>query len=502
MFQSLGDKLGSVFTKLGRKGRLSENDVKDALREIRIALLEADVALPVVKDFIASVSVRATGSEVLKSIKPDQMIVKIVNDALVHILGSDEIAINLKAQPPVPILMLGLQGVGKTTTTAKLAKYLTAKQKKKVLMASLDVKRPAAQEQLAVLGTQAVIETLPIVKGESPKKITKRAMKVARTEGYDVVILDSAGRLHLDDELMQEMKDVAEIAKPHETLLVADAMMGQDSVNTAQAFNDKIGITGIVLTRVDGDARGGAALSMKAVTGCPIKFVGLGEKLENFDVFDPKRIADSILGKGDIVGLVEKAAEVIEQDEAERLTKKMMSGKFDLDDMAAQMRQIRKLSGASGGLSGLLSMMPGIGKMAKQLKNANMDEKEIIHKEAIISSMTPHERKNPNIIKAKRKERIAKGSGTSVQVINKLLKQHMEMGRMMKKFNKMGGMKNLAGMMGGGAGGAGVDPSSAGASASAGGMSPDLNKALAQLGKGGGAGLPDLPPDLLKGFKF
>ncbi|MHA1539854.1 MAG: signal recognition particle protein [Alphaproteobacteria bacterium] len=498
MFQSLGDKLGNVFTKLGRKGRLSENDVKDALREIRVALLEADVALPVVKDFIASVSVRATGAEVLKSIKPDQMIVKIVHDALVHVLGSEdaETGLSLKAQPPVPVLMLGLQGVGKTTTTAKLAKYLTGKQKKKVLMASLDVKRPAAQEQLAVLGEQAVVATLPIIKGESPQKITKRAMKVAKTEGYDVVILDSAGRLHLDDELMQEMKDVADIAKPHETLLVADAMMGQDAVITAQAFHDKIGLTGIVLTRVDGDARGGAALSMKAVTGCPIKFVGLGEKLENLDVFDPTRVADRILGKGDVVGLVEKAAEVIEQDEAERLAKKMMSGKFDLEDMAAQLRQIRKLSGASGGLGALLGMMPGIGKMAKQLKNANMDEKEIIHKEAIISSMTSHERKNPNIIKARRKERIAKGSGTSVQVINKLLKQHLEMGKMMKQFNKMGGMKNLAGMMGGAAG---AGPSAA--AGAAGGMSPDLSKALSQLGKGG-ADMPDLPPDLLKNFKF
>ncbi len=434
MFESLSGRLGEIFERLTKRGALGEDDVETALREVRVALLEADVALPVVKDFIEKVRERAVGHEVLKSVAPGQQVVKIVNDHLVEMLGEEASELELKAAPPAAILMVGLQGSGKTTSSAKIGLRLKDRAKKKVLMASLDVRRPAAREQLAQLGVQAGIDTLPIVSGEPPLAIAKRAMQKARLEAYDVVLLDTAGRLHIDQELMAEVAEVSGAVNPAETLLVADAMTGQDAVNIAREFNEKIGVTGIVLTRVDGDARGGAALSMRAVTGRPIKLIGTGETLDALEAFHPERIAGRILGMGDVVGLVEKAAETIEREEAEKLARKIQKGKFDLDDMAKQLGQIRKM----GGVDGLVGMLPGIGKMKKQMAEANVDPKILSRQEAIISSMTPRERRAPKIIHASRKRRIAAGSGTSVQDVNRLLKQHLEMSKMMKRVGKMG----------------------------------------------------------------
>jgi signal recognition particle subunit SRP54 len=434
MFESLSQRLGDVFDRLTRRGALSEADVDAALREVRIALLEADVALPVVKDFIAAVREKAVGEAVVKSVTPGQMVIKIVHDHLVETLGTAAEGLNLRAAAPVPILMVGLQGSGKTTTTAKIARRLKEREKKKVLMASLDTRRPAAQEQLAILGIQADVATLPIVPGEPPVAIAKRAIMAGRLEGYDVVMLDTAGRLHIDDELMAEVVAVRDATGPAETLLVADAMTGQDAVNVAQSFNERVGVTGIVLTRVDGDARGGAALSMRAVTGRPIKLIGVGEKLDALEDFHPDRIAGRILGMGDVVSLVEKAAETIEQEEAEKLARKMQKGEFDLDDLAKQLEQLGKM----GGLGDILNMLPGIGKMQKQLAASRVDDKMITRQRAILSSMTKTERKKPELIKASRKQRIAAGSGTSVQEVNKLLKNHQEMARMMKQMSKLG----------------------------------------------------------------
>ena len=434
MFENLTTRLGAVFDKLTRRGALSEGDVDAALREVRVALLEADVALPVVKDFLTAVREKAVGQDVLKSVTPGQMVIKIVHDHLVEMLGGTSVPINLAANPPVPILMVGLQGSGKTTSTAKLGLWLSQRQKKKVLMASLDVRRPAAQEQLAVLGIQANVATLPIVPGEPPVAIAKRAIQTGQLEAYDVVLLDSAGRLHVDDEMMAEAAAVHAAAKPVETLLVADAMTGQDAVNVAQSFHARLNLTGIVLTRVDGDARGGAALSMRSVTGCPIKLIGSGEKLDALEAFHPDRIAGRILGMGDVVSLVEKAAETIEEEDAKRLAAKIEKGQFDLDDMAKQLRQMRKM----GGLEGLLGMLPGVAKVKKQLAQANVDESMLKRHEAIISSMTKGERKRPEIIKASRRQRIATGSGTSVQEVNRLLKQFFETQKMMKRVTKLG----------------------------------------------------------------
>ncbi len=434
MFESLSSKLGEVFDRLRKRGALTEADVDAALREVRVALLEADVALPVVKDFMAGVRLRAIGAEVVKSVTPGQMVVKIVHDHLVETLGESAAEINLRANPPVPVLMVGLQGSGKTTTTAKLALRLKNREKKKVLMASLDTRRPAAQEQLAVLGTQTETATLPIVPGQGPVEIARRAMETGSREGYDIVLLDTAGRLAIDDELMGEAAAVRDAVNPAETLLVVDAMTGQDAVNTARAFNEKIGVSGIVLTRVDGDARGGAALSMRAVTGKPIKFIGLGEKLDALDVFHPDRIASRILGMGDIVGLVEKAAETVERDEAEKLARKVQKGEFDFDDMASQLKQLRKM----GGLSSVMNLLPGIGKMKQQLANTKIDDKLVKRQEAIISSMTKKERRDAKLLNASRKRRIAAGSGTSVEEINRLVKQYLEMQRMMKQVSKLG----------------------------------------------------------------
>ncbi|MGE5515520.1 MAG: signal recognition particle protein [Bacteroidota bacterium] len=433
MFESLSQRLSAVFDKLTGRGALSEVDVTEALREVRVALLEADVALPVVKDFVARVKERAVGQDVVKSVSPGQMVVKIVHDELIATLGTEGVELNLNAVPPAVILMVGLQGSGKTTTSGKLAIRLK-KDKKKVLLASLDVYRPAAQQQLQILAGQADVGSLPIVMGEMPVAITKRALDVGRKEGYDVVILDTAGRLHIDQELMAEVAAVRDVAKPVETLLVTDAMIGQDAVTLAREFNEKVGVTGIVLTRVDGDARGGAALSMRAVTGRPIKFLGMGEKLDALEVFHPDRIAGRILGMGDVVSLVEKAMENVDQEEAEKLAKRIEKGKFDLNDMLSQFKQVEKM----GDLKGILGMMPGIGKMAAQLKDAKIDNKVVGRQKAIILSMTASERRNPDLIKASRKKRIASGAGVSVQDVNKLLKQHQQMADVMKKVGKLG----------------------------------------------------------------
>ena len=439
MFDSLSNRLNEVFDRLRGRGALTEDDVGAALREIRIALLEADVALPVVRDFVAGVREKAVGQDVLRSVTPGQMVVKIVHDHLVEVLGGGDTAvrgdgIDLNAPPPVGIMLVGLQGSGKTTTAAKIALRLKNRERKKVLMASLDVQRPAAQEQLAQLGRQIGVTTLPIVAGERPVAITRRALDVARREGYDAVMYDTAGRLHVNEELMLEVAAVREAANPHQTLLVADAMTGQDAVNVAKAFGERAGITGIVLTRVDGDARGGAALSMRAITGKPLILLGTGEKIDALEAFHPDRIAGRILGMGDVVSLVERAAETADRDEAERLAAKMQKGNFDLDDLAAQLRQLRRM----GGMGGIMGMLPGIGKIKKQLDAANIDESIIKRQEAILSSMTKRERKNPKLINGSRRRRIAAGSGTEVQDINRLLKQYQDMAGMMKRMQKLG----------------------------------------------------------------
>ena len=451
MFDSLTDRLGDVFDRLRRHGALSEADVGAAMREIRVALLEADVALPVVRDFISSVREKALGQEVLRSVTPAQMVVKIVHDHLVEVLGGGADlradGLDLNAPSPVGIMLVGLQGSGKTTTAGKIANRLKQRDRKKVLLASLDVQRPAAQEQLAVLGRQIGVASLPVVPGEQPVAITRRALETGRTEGYDVVILDTAGRLHINEELMLEVAAVGAEARQHQTLLVADAMTGQDAVNLAKAFGERAAITGIVLTRVDGDARGGAALSMRAITGKPIVFIGTGERIGALEPFHAERIAGRILGMGDVVSLVEKAAETIDRDEAEKLAAKMAKGNFDLDDLAGQLRQIRRM----GGMGGMLSMLPGVGKLKKQLGEADIDEGIVKRQEAIISSMTKNERRNPMLLNGSRRRRIAGGSGTSVQEINRLLKQYRDMADMMKKMKKLGpkGLQRhgLAGLM-------------------------------------------------------
>ena len=435
MFEALSDKLTGVFDRLRGRGTLNELDVAEALREVRLALLDADVALPVVRDFITKVRDRAIGVEVLHSVSPGQQVVKIVNDVMIEALGgAGAVPINLAAVAPVPILLVGLQGSGKTTTAGKLALRFRDRLKKKILLASLDTQRPAAQLQLQQLAEQARVPSLPIIPGQTPVQIAQRAMDTARREGYDIVLLDTAGRLSIDEVLMAEVKEIRAATNPAETLLVVDAMTGQDAVNTAKAFHDALGITGIVMTRMDGDARGGAALSMRAITGAPIKLIGTGEKQDALEDFHPERVAGRILGMGDIVGLVEKASETIDQEEAEKLAAKMMRGKFDLEDFAAQLRQIQKM----GSLSGILGMLPGVGKIKQQLENADIDNKVLKRQAAIIGSMTMKERRLPDIIKASRKKRIAAGSGTSVQEVNKLLKQFDDMTTVMKRMNKMG----------------------------------------------------------------
>ena len=435
MFDALSDKFSGIFDGLRKRGALSEGDVTEALREVRLAMLDADVALPVVKDFVARIRERALGAEVLSAVSPGQQVAKIVNDALVEALGGEgAVPLNLAAAAPVPILMVGLQGSGKTTTAGKLALRLASREKKRVLLASLDTQRPAAQLQLAQLAERAGVASLPIVAGQTPVQIARRAMEAGRREGYDVVILDTAGRLSIDQALMNEVREIREATNPAETLLVVDAMTGQDAVQTARAFNETVGVTGIVLTRMDGDARGGAALSMRQVTGAPIKFSGSGEKIDALEEFHPERVAGRILGLGDIVGLVERASETIDQAEAEKLAKKMMRGVFTLEDYAAQLRQISKM----GSISSILGMLPGMGQMKQQIEAANIDTTVFKRQQSIIGSMTVKERCTPEIIKASRKKRIAAGSGVTVQEVNKLLKQFDDMGTMMKRMGKLG----------------------------------------------------------------
>lgn len=441
MFDSLSEKLGGVFSKLRGKASLSENDVMAVSREIRIALLEADVALPVVKDFIATIKDRAVGQDVVKGVNPAQQVIKIVHDALVEMLGSESADLKF-ATAPCAYLMVGLQGSGKTTSTAKISKILGEKHNKKVLMASLDVYRPAAQEQLKILGEQTEIDTLPIVEGQKPVDIAKRAMDEGRKGGYDVVMLDTAGRLSIDEELMQEVENIKKATNPVETLLVADAMTGQDAVNTAKTFDERVSITGIMLTRVDGDARGGAAMSMKAVTGKPIKLIGVGEKWTEIEPFHPERVAGRILGMGDVVSLVEKAVETVDQAEAEKMAKKFKKGKFDFNDLLSQIRQMNKM----GGMGSLMKLMPGLSGMAGKLEEAGFDESIIKKQEAIIQSMTPREREKPELMNGSRKKRIAAGSGTTVQDINALVKQQKQMQVMMKRMRKMG-KGQMMGMM-------------------------------------------------------
>jgi signal recognition particle subunit SRP54 len=481
MFDSLSERLGTILDRLTRRGALSEADVDAALREVRRALLEADVALDVVRAFIDRVKTHAVGVDVIKSVTPGQMVVKIVHDQLIETLGSQSEPVDLNAPAPIPIMLVGLQGSGKTTTAAKLAKRLSEQARRKVLMASLDVRRPAAMEQLAVLGRQVVIDTLPIVAGQQPPQIAQRALQAGRLGGYDVVILDTAGRTTLDEAMMAEAAEVKRAANPHEVLLVADALTGQDAVTLARSFNERVGLTGIVLTRIDGDGRGGAALSMRAVTGKPIKLMGTGEQIDAIEDFHPARIADRILGMGDIVTLVEKAAATIDAEKAARAAERMRKGAFDLSDLREQLVSMQDM----GGVTGLMGMLPGIAKMKNQLAAANLDEGVLKRQIAIIDSMTPKERRNPDVLKASRKKRIAAGSGTKVEEINRMLKMHRSMGDFMKAMGagkKRGPMAGLANMLGLG-----------------GGMpSPEEMQKLAEKMPGGISGLPGggLPPGI------
>ena len=488
MFDKLSDRLGGVFDRLRGRGALNEADVREAMREVRVALLEADVALPVVREFVDKVTEQAVGAQVLKSVTPGQQVVKIVNDALVDMLGAEQSDLDLAVAPPAIIMMVGLQGSGKTTTTAKVAKLLKAKQGKKVLMASLDVNRPAAQEQLATLGTQTDVATLPIVQGQQPVDIAKRAMQAAKLQGFDVLMLDTAGRLHIDQQLMDEMRAVAKVSTPQEILLVVDSLTGQDAVNVAKSFGEQVDLTGVVLTRMDGDARGGAALSMRAITGKPIKFAGVGEKLDAIEAFNPSRVAGRILGMGDVVGLVERAAEIVDKEDADKLAAKMAKGQFDMNDLRTQFRQMNKM----GGLGALAGMMLGMKKAQAAMAQSGMNDKLLVHMDAIIGSMTPKERAKPELLNAKRKIRIAKGSGTTVQDVNKLIKMHQEMSTAMKRIRKMGGLKGLAAMFGKGGGDlggamegmhglpSGSMPNLPGMGAGAGGLPPDLARLLSK----------------------
>jgi signal recognition particle subunit SRP54 len=487
MFESLSERLSGVFDRLTKQGALSEDDVKTALREVRVALLEADVSLPVARDFVTAVQAKATGQAVTKSITPGQQVVKIVHDELVSVLTGAEDPGALKIDnPPAPILMVGLQGSGKTTTTAKLAKRLKEREGKRVLMASLDTNRPAAMEQLQILGAQIGVDTLPIVKGETPVQIAKRAKTQASLGGYDVYMLDTAGRLHIDAELIQQAADVRDVVKPRETLLVVDGLTGQDAVNVATEFDAKIGVTGVVLTRMDGDGRGGAALSMRAVTGKPIRFVGLGEKMDAIETFEPSRIAGRILGMGDIVALVEKAQATIEAEQAEKMMKRFQKGRFNMNDLKMQLEQMLKM----GGMESMMGMLPGMAKASKQMSAAGLDDTMLKRQIALINSMTKKERANPDLMQASRKKRVAAGAGLEVSELNRLLKQQKQMADMMKKMGKMGkgGMlkQMMKGMMGKG-----------------GGM-PDINDpaALEEAAKAMGAKLPGNLPGLGGGMQL
>jgi len=495
VFDTLNERLSSVFDRLAGRGVLTEKDVDEALREVRVALLEADVALPVVKDFITRAKERATGEEVIRSVKPADMVVKITYDGLVEMLGGDEPEpLNLNANPPVVILMAGLQGSGKTTTAGKLALRLTRTDRKKVMLASLDVRRPAAMEQLAMLAEQAGVASLPIVQGQMPADITRRALQAAKLQGFDVLILDTAGRTTIDEAMMAEAAEVARIAQPTETILVADSLTGQDAVRTARAFHERLPLTGLILTRADGDARGGAMLSMRAVTGLPIKFLGAGEKIDQLDAFDARRVAGRILGQGDVIALVEKAAQEVDQAEAERMARKLAKGKFDLDDLYNQLNQMKRM----GGMEGIMGLLPGVAKMKSQIAEAGINDKMITRQQAIISSMTKAERKKPDILNASRKRRIAAGAGVDVAEINRVLKQHRQMADAVKAMSKQGGkgFAQFARMLGmGGPGSGGGMPDMARLKALGGGKMPDISpeELEAQMKKlTGGQGLPGL----------
>jgi len=494
MFEALNERLTGVFDRITGRGALSEKDVSEAMREVRVALLEADVALPVVKDFIAFATEKATGEEVIRSVRPADQVIKIVYDGLVEMLGGEEpTPLNLNAAPPAVLLMAGLQGSGKTTTSAKLALRLTRFDRKKVMMASLDTRRPAAMEQLAQLGTQIEVAVLPIVAGESAVQITRRALTSAKLQGFDVLILDTAGRITLDEGLMNEVAEVAAIASPVETLLVADSLTGQDAVRTARAFHERLPLTGLILTRADGDGRGGAMLSMRAVTGLPIKYMGSGEKVDALEVFDARRVAGRILGQGDIVALVEKAATELDQAKAEAMAKKLAKGQFDLNDLAAQLQQMKKM----GGLQGIMGMLPGVAKMKAQMAEQNIDDRMILRQEAIISSMTRAERRKPDLLNASRKKRVAAGAGVEVQDINRLLKQHRQMADMVKSLSRggRGNLQKMAAMMGGMPGMPGGGGGMGGGIPGMGG--PDLSR-LKSLG---GGRMPEPSEDEIKALQ-
>ena len=503
MFDTLGERLTGVFDRLTGRGVLSEKDVDEALREVRVALLEADVALPVVRDFVTKAKERATGEDVIRAIKPADQVVKIVFDGLVEMLGGDEPEeLNFNTAPPAVILMAGLQGSGKTTTAGKLALRLTKTLRKKVMMASLDTRRPAAMEQLAVLAKQAEVDCLPIMAGQSAPDIARRALSAARLGGYDVLILDTAGRTTLDEAMMAEAAEIARISNPTETLLVADALTGQDAVRTAKAFHDRLPLTGLILTRTDGDSRGGAALSMRAVTGLPIKFLGSGERIDALDAFDARRVAGRILGQGDVISLVERAIQDVDAVKAEAMAKRLAKGKFDLEDMAEQFRQMRRM----GGMEGLMGMLPGVQKIKKQLSEADMSDRMLKRQEAIISSMTRVERKKPDILQASRKRRIAAGAGVEVSEVNRLLKQHRQMSDAFKMMSRQGGkgFARMAGMLGMGAPGGGM-----GGGGMPAGMPQPTEADLERLkalgagklpGLGGGGGLPGLGGGALRGL--
>ncbi|MDP3176240.1 MAG: signal recognition particle protein [Phenylobacterium sp.] len=497
MFDGLTERLTGVFDRLSGRGVLSDKDIDEVLREVRVALLEADVALPVVRDFIAKAKERASGEIVIRSVRPADQVVKITYDGLVEMLGGDATEeLNLSLNPPSVILMAGLQGSGKTTTAGKLALKLS-KDRKKVLLASLDTRRPAAMQQLAMLATQAGVDSLPIVAGQSAPDIARRALQAAKLQGFDVLILDTAGRTTLDEAMMAEAAEIARIGNPSETLLVADSLTGQDAVRTAKAFHERLPLTGLVLTRADGDGRGGAALSMRAVTGLPIKFLGVSEKIDGLDVFDARRVAGRILGQGDVVALVERAVQDVDQAKAEALAKRLAKGQFDLDMMAEQFAQMKKM----GGMQGLMGFLPGVQKIKKQIAEANISDKALDRQAAIISSMTKAERRTPDILQASRKRRIAAGAGVEVSEVNRLLKQHRQMADAFKMMSRDGGkgFARMAGAMGmGGAGGGDM----ARLQAMGGGkLQPSDPSAPSLPGLGGGApklpglgGLPGLNP--------
>ena len=443
MFDSLSDKLVSAFDKIRGKGSLSENDIARAMKEVRLALIDADVALDVVKKFIDDITLEAKGQQITKSIKPDQMVFKIVQDKLTDLLGGKNAENTIKlSSPPSSIMLVGLQGSGKTTSAAKMGLMLKGSGKK-VLLASLDVQRPAAMEQLQILGDQTNIDVLPIEKSQGPVEITKRSHQLAKLSGYDVVILDTAGRTSVDDELMDELSEVYKTSNPSEVFLVADAMTGQEAANVARSFKEKSNVTSIILTRVDGDARGGAALSMSNITNCPIKFMGTGEKLEAFETFKADRIASRILGMGDVVSLVEKAQSEVKEEEAKDLAKKISKGTFDFNDFRKQLNQMKKM----GGMQGILSLLPGAQKIKKQMAVGGLDDKILVRMDSMISSMTSKERVNPKLLNGSRKRRIAEGSGNSVQDLNRLLKQFKQMTLMMKKMGKKGGNMDISDAM-------------------------------------------------------